>query len=177
MRIPGREHALDLIRLRAFLEVTQPRSGGNGRSLDGDLPQTGAICSNGSTGERILARRGGHRLHVEGIKHGPLSLDLFYGTPSPGNTKAPARPEHDRALQRDIQKPKGPKGRIDPYAKGRHGGLPLRTLLRQGGTLAALACGAPREATPFGVIGATPCGRPHPCYRTPETRCNRNNAS
>ena len=55
-----------------------------------------------------------------------MSLDLFYGTPPPGNTNAPARPEHDRALQRDIQEPKGPKGRIDPYAKGRHGGGTVR---------------------------------------------------
>lgn len=79
-----REYAVDLVQLRAFLEATQPNAS-EPLDLGSDSPARhkflarlqGAIAKNG-----IVA------VLRNGIKHGPHNLELFYGTPSPGNQKA-----------------------------------------------------------------------------------------
>jgi len=82
-----REYCVDLAQLTAFVEVTQPDA------LDPlDLNQ------DGPTRRKFLARiqgeitkRGSIDVLSNGIKHGPHHLDMFYGTPSPGNVKAKER--------------------------------------------------------------------------------------
>jgi type I restriction enzyme R subunit len=79
-----REYCVDLAQIRAFLRATQAEAAD---SLDLD--------QDGPTRRKFLARlqgeitkRGTIDVLRHGIKHGPLHLDLFYGTPSPGNEKA-----------------------------------------------------------------------------------------
>jgi type I restriction enzyme R subunit len=79
-----RDHAVDLERLFEFLRATQPKV----------LEQLG-ISEDSSKRQKFLARlqgeiakRGIIDVLRKGIKHGPVSVDLFYGTPSPGNAKA-----------------------------------------------------------------------------------------
>lgn len=82
-----REYAVDLVQLRAFLMATQK---GTAEALDLDHASP--------TRARFLARlqgeitkRGTIDVLRHGIKHGPHSIDLFYGTPSPGNEQAAER--------------------------------------------------------------------------------------
>src|SRR2546425_5387040 len=82
-----REYCVDLVQLSAFLRETQPKV------VDAlDLGQ------DGPTRRKFLARlqgeiskRGTIDVLRHGLKHGPHHLDLFYGTPSPGNVKAAER--------------------------------------------------------------------------------------
>lgn len=82
-----RDHAVDLDKLLAFLRVTQPR-----------VVEQLAIDADGPKRREFLARlqgqvtaRGVVDVLHNGIKHGPASVDLFYGTPSPGNIQAAQR--------------------------------------------------------------------------------------
>ena len=82
-----REFCVDLPHLAAFLRETQPHAA---ESL--------CLSENGPTRRRFLARlqseinkRGTIDVLRHGIKHGPLHLDAFYGTPSPGNEQAKVR--------------------------------------------------------------------------------------
>ena len=82
-----RSFALDLIQLRAFVAATQPALT-EAFDLDNDSP----------TRQKFLARlqgeitkRGVIDVLRKGVKHGAHSIDLFYGTPTPGNTKAEER--------------------------------------------------------------------------------------
>lgn len=43
-----------------------------------------------------MSERGTINVLRHGLKHGPHHIDLFYGTPSPGNTKAAERYEANR---------------------------------------------------------------------------------
>ena len=78
-----RDHCLDLAQLSAFLHATQPEVA---ESLD--------LGEDSPTRRKFLARlqgevtRGTIEVLRKGIKHGPHQIDLFYGTPSPGNEKA-----------------------------------------------------------------------------------------
>ena len=95
-----REYCVDLHQLAAFLRVTQPNVVG---SLD--------LSEDGPTRRKFLARLQGEitkhgTIDVlrHGIKHGPHHLDLFYGTPSPGNEKAKERFEENRfTVTRQLQ--------------------------------------------------------------------------
>ena len=87
-----REYCVDVVQLRAFLRATQP-----------EAADTLALDEDGPTRRRFLARlqgevskRGTIDLLRNGLKHGPHHLDLFYGTPSPGNEPARERYEHNR---------------------------------------------------------------------------------
>jgi type I restriction enzyme R subunit len=87
-----REYCVDLVQLRAFLQATQPKVA---KSLDLD--------QDGPTRRKFLARlqgeitkRGTIDVLRHGVKHGPLLLDMFYGTPSPGNEKATVLYEANR---------------------------------------------------------------------------------
>ena len=87
-----RDHCLDLAQLAAFLKITQPDTA-DSLNLDEDTP----------TRRRFLARlqgeitkRGTIDLLRKGLNHGPHRIDLFYGTPSPGNQKASELFAHNR---------------------------------------------------------------------------------
>ena len=82
-----REYCVDLVQLRAFLQATQPKVA-EALDLDHDSP----------TRRKFLARLQGEISRVgvievlrKGLKDGPHHIDLFYGTPSPGNTAAAER--------------------------------------------------------------------------------------
>jgi type I restriction enzyme R subunit len=82
-----RSYAIDLVQLGAFVAATQAPLI-DAFDLDNDSP----------TRQKFLARlqgditkRGVIDVLRHGIKHGAHSLDLFYGTPTPGNSKAEER--------------------------------------------------------------------------------------
>ena len=82
-----REYAVDLTQLSVFLKATQPEKA-EALDLDQDSP----------TRQKFLARlqgeitkRGIVDVLRKGVRHGPQDLDLFYGTPSPGNSSAQQR--------------------------------------------------------------------------------------
>lgn len=79
-----RDHAVDLVQLIAFLKSTQPKIV-ESLALDTDSPQRQKFLHR-LQGE--IAKRGIVDVLRNGIKDGPHSIDLFYGTPSPGNTRA-----------------------------------------------------------------------------------------
>ncbi|MGE4442400.1 MAG: type I restriction endonuclease subunit R [Desulfomicrobium sp.] len=79
-----RDHAVDLAQLFAFLRDTQP-----------DVIETLSIGEEGTSRQQFLhrlqgeiAKRGVIDVLRKGIKTGPAHIDLFYGTPTPGNEKA-----------------------------------------------------------------------------------------
>ncbi len=82
-----REYCVDLVQLRGFLMATHP-----------DLVDALQLETDGPTRRQFLARlqgeiakRGTIDVLRSGVKHGPHHLDLFYGTPSPGNERAVER--------------------------------------------------------------------------------------
>ncbi|MFH0350416.1 MAG: type I restriction endonuclease, partial [Chromatiales bacterium] len=95
-----REYCVDLAQLSAFLRETQPEAA---EALD--------LGQDGPTRRKFLARlqgeitrRGTIDVLRHGIKHGPHHLDLFYGTPSPGNAKAQERYAANRfSLTRQLR--------------------------------------------------------------------------
>ena len=79
-----REFCVDLEHLSSFLRATQPEAA-KLLDLDQDSPTLRQFLS------RLraeISRRGTVDVLRNGINHGPHSLDLFYGAPSPGNDKA-----------------------------------------------------------------------------------------
>jgi len=83
---------VDLVQLSAFIRQTQAEIGD---ALD--------LGQDGPTRRKFLARlqgeitkRGTIDVLRHGIKHGPHHIDLFYGTPSPGNPKAAERYDANR---------------------------------------------------------------------------------
>ena len=82
-----REYCVDTVQLAAFLRETQPEAAeAVDLGQDGATRRTFLARLQGET-----AKRGTIDVLRHGVKHGPHHLDLFYGTPSPGNTKAEAR--------------------------------------------------------------------------------------
>ena len=82
-----REHAVDPPKLLEFLHTTQP-----------DIAEALGIGDDGPARLRFLhrlqgevARRGVIDVLRKGVKHGPASVELFFGVPSPGNAKAAER--------------------------------------------------------------------------------------
>ena len=75
---------MDLAQLSAFLRDTQPEAAAP-LDLEQDSPARRRFLSR-LQGE--IAKRGTIDVLRKGIKHGPHSIDLFYGAPSPGNVKA-----------------------------------------------------------------------------------------
>jgi type I restriction enzyme R subunit len=79
-----RGFCLDLVQLRGFLELTQPK-----------VSEALGLDTDGSTRRQFLARLSGEigkrgiiDVLRKGVSHGPHHLQLFYGTPSPGNARA-----------------------------------------------------------------------------------------
>ena len=80
----GRDYGVDLQKLFVFLQATQPLTMERlGLAEDGPRRQQ---FLNRLQGE--ITKRGGIDVLRNGIKHGPASIDLFYGAPSPRNLKA-----------------------------------------------------------------------------------------
>jgi type I restriction enzyme R subunit len=87
-----REYCVDLGQLPAFLHETQP-----------EIAEHLELGQDGPTRRKFLSRlqgeitkRGTIDVLRHGIKHGAHHLDLFFGTPSPGNEKAKERYEANR---------------------------------------------------------------------------------
>ena len=79
-----RQYAIDLAKVLAFLRDTQPRVVEQlGLDEDGPRRQQFLVRLQGE-----IAKRGVIDVLRKGIKHGPASIDLFYGTPSVGNVRA-----------------------------------------------------------------------------------------
>jgi type I restriction enzyme, R subunit len=81
-----RDQAVDLAKLLSFSNATQPTLVEQ-LALDADGPKRQQFLAR--QGE--IAKRGVVDVLRKGIKHGPASVDLFYGTPSSGNAKAAER--------------------------------------------------------------------------------------
>ena len=88
----NREFCVDLVQLEAFLRATQPEVA-DALSLSEDGPTRRQFLSR-LQGE--VARRGTIDVLRRGIKHRAYHIDLFYGTPSPGNESAGERFEQNR---------------------------------------------------------------------------------
>jgi type I restriction enzyme R subunit len=82
-----RDHAVDLAQLRAFIEATQPQAAA-GLHLGDDSPARMQFLHR-LQGE--IAKRGIIDVLRKGVSHGAVHVDLFYGTPTPGNAKAAER--------------------------------------------------------------------------------------
>ena len=87
-----REFCIDRVQLAAFLRATQP-----------DAAESLALDEDGPIRRKFLARlqgeiskRGTIDVLRHGVKHGPLDLALFYGTPSAGNPQARGHFEQNR---------------------------------------------------------------------------------
>ena len=87
-----REYGVDLVQLAAFLRDTQPEAA-EALALSEDGPTRRAFLTR-LQGE--IAKRGTIEVLRNGIKHGALHLDLFYGTPSAHNPQAQERFEQNR---------------------------------------------------------------------------------
>ncbi len=79
-----RDHAVDLPKLLSFIQNTQPQAFDQ-LSLASDGPG-GLQFLNRLQGE--IAKRGIVDVLRKGVLHGPAKVELFYGTPSPGNQMA-----------------------------------------------------------------------------------------
>jgi len=79
-----RGFCVDLVQLRGFLELTQPKAA-EALGLDTDGPTRRQFLARLS-GE--IGKRGVIDVLRKGVSHGPHHLQLFYGTPSAGNAKA-----------------------------------------------------------------------------------------
>lgn len=82
-----REHAVDLVKLLEFLETTQPDTYGV-LGINREGPKRTQFLHR-LQGE--IAKRGVVDALQTGIRHGPAHVELFYGTPTPGNVKAVER--------------------------------------------------------------------------------------
>lgn len=87
-----REYAVDLRHLREFLAATQPEILA-ALDLENDSPTRRGFLAR-LQGE--VTKRGVIDVLRKGIKHGPHSIDLFFGTPSPDNPKAVERYKANR---------------------------------------------------------------------------------
>ena len=87
-----RESAVDLVQLSSFLRTTQVKAA-DALDLDQDSPTRRKFLDR-LQGE--ISKRGVIDVLRHGVKHGPYQLDLFYGTPSPGNPAAAERYAQNR---------------------------------------------------------------------------------
>ena len=85
-----RNHALDTPHLFAFLKATQADSFKKLKISDRNDMKDISLLKFLARLSSEIGNRGIIDVLRHGIKHGDVSLDLFYGTPSPGNEKAVA---------------------------------------------------------------------------------------
>ncbi len=91
-----REYAVDVEQLFAFLQTTQPDE--TAKLGISDFRDSKNIARQKFLArlQGEISRRGTIDVLRNGIKHGALSFDLFYGTPSPENKKAVERHRQNR---------------------------------------------------------------------------------
>ena len=82
-----REHCVDLVQLSVFLSDTQPGAA-EALTLADDGPVRRKFMQRLS---KEVSKWGVVDVLRNGLGHGPHQIDLFYGTPSPGNTTAAER--------------------------------------------------------------------------------------
>ncbi|MGV8038853.1 MAG: type I restriction endonuclease subunit R [Thermoanaerobaculaceae bacterium] len=87
-----REYCVDIVQLTAFLRATQPRVA-DALELEHDGPVRRRFLAR-LQGE--ISKRGTVHVLRHGVKDGPHQVDLFYGTPSPGNAAAAERYAQNR---------------------------------------------------------------------------------
>jgi type I restriction enzyme, R subunit len=87
-----REYCVDLDQLRSFLLATQPKAT-DSLDLDQDGPTRRKFLAR-LQGE--ISKRGVIDVLRNGLNHGPHHIDLFYGTPSPGNAVTAERNAQNR---------------------------------------------------------------------------------
>ena len=95
-----RQYCVDLFQLSSFLHTTQPDVA---KSLDlgKDSPARRKFLAR-LQGE--ITKRGTIDVLRKGIRHGPHQIDLFFGTPSPGNEKAKVQFAQNRfSITRQLQ--------------------------------------------------------------------------
>jgi type I restriction enzyme R subunit len=97
-----REYCVDLVQLSAFSECDAAQTA-EALELDEDGPTRRKFLAR-LQGE--ITKRGTIDVLRNGVKHGAHDVDLFYGTPSPGNVKAGSASE---PLQRDPPAPLQPR--------------------------------------------------------------------
>jgi len=81
------DHAVDLAQLHAFVSVTQPEAF-EALGIADESPRRTQFLHR-LQGE--IAKRGVIDVLRHGVKHGSVSLDMFYGSPTPGNIRAAER--------------------------------------------------------------------------------------
>ncbi len=82
-----RGYCVDVVQLSAFLRATQPKVA-EALDLGNDSPTRRSFLAR-LQGQ--ITKRGTIDVIRKGVKHGPHSIDVFYGTPSAENAKAQAR--------------------------------------------------------------------------------------
>lgn len=87
-----REYCVDLIQMAEFLRSTQPKIA-SALDLGDDTPTRRKFLAR-LQGE--VSKRGVVDVLRNGIQHGPYRIELFYGTPSPGNVQAQTLYERNR---------------------------------------------------------------------------------
>ena len=95
-----RQYCVDLFQLSSFLDTAQP-----------DVAKSLDLSQDSPTRRKFLARlqgevtkRGTIDVLRKGIRHGPHQIDLFFGTPSPGNEKAKVQFTQNRfSITRQLQ--------------------------------------------------------------------------
>jgi type I restriction enzyme R subunit len=85
-----RAHALDVPQLFAFLRATQPEAFKKLVLADANDPKDISRLKFLARLSSEIDKRGVIDVLRKGVDHGPVHLDLFYGTPSEGNAKAAA---------------------------------------------------------------------------------------
>jgi type I restriction enzyme R subunit len=86
-----RAHALDVHQLFAFLRATQPDAFKQLAMVDADNAHDINRLKFLARLSAEVGKRGVVDVLRKGVSHGPVHIDLFYGTPSPGNAKAAER--------------------------------------------------------------------------------------
>jgi type I restriction enzyme R subunit len=79
-----RSFCLDLVQLQGFLEATQPAVA-EAVGISADSPTRRQFLARL---EKQIAQRGVVEVLRKGLRHGPHEIQLFFGTPSPGNARA-----------------------------------------------------------------------------------------
>ena len=82
-----RDYAVDFTKLLSFLQATQPQAVEQLGLADDGPPRLKFLARL----QGKIAKRGIVDVLRKGIHHGPAAIDLFYGSPSPVNTKASER--------------------------------------------------------------------------------------
>ena len=83
-----RAHALDVPQLFAFLRATQPEAFKKLGMVDAGAAKDINRLKFLARLSAEIGKRGAIDVLRKGVQHGPARLDLFYGTPSPGNAKS-----------------------------------------------------------------------------------------